>query len=212
MFIVIEGLDGSGTTTQVDRLQQRLAPRPCVTTFEPSSGPIGTMIRQALRRRLTLPGGEALDHRSLALLFAADRVDHLRAVVEPALAQEKIVISDRYVHSSLAYQGATLDPRWIDAINAQARIADLVIWLEVPVEVCAARIKTRGDAPELFETESILRQVDARYRDAMRLRPERVVRVDGTGTPEEVSARIWARVATSLEEAALEDASPAADA
>ena len=199
MFIVIEGLDGSGTTTQVERLQKSLAPRPCVTTFEPSSGPIGTMIRQGLRRRLTLPGGEALDHRSLALLFAADRIDHLRAVVEPALADEKIVISDRYIHSSLAYQGATLDPRWIDAINAQARIADLVVWLRVPVEVCAARIKARGDAPELFEAESTLRQVDARYRDAMRIRPERVVRVDGTGTPEQVSDRVWALVSEALE-------------
>lgn len=192
MFIVFEGLDGSGTTTQVDRIAQKLRAQKiaCLTTFEPSQGPIGVMIRQALRRRLMLPGGEALDHRSLALLFAADRIDHLRAVVEPALALEQVVISDRYVHSSLAYQGATLDQRWVDAINAQARTADLVIWLDVPVEECLRRMAVRGGERELFEAEATLRDVQQRYEQAIHLRPERVVRVDGTGSEEEVAARI----------------------
>lgn len=192
MFIVFEGLDGSGTTTQVQKIAARLRQLAveCVTTFEPSEGPIGVMIRQALRRRLTLPGGEALDHRSLALLFAADRIDHLTAIVEPALAQNKVVISDRYVHSSLAYQGATLDPRWVDAINAQARTADLVIWLDVPVEECVKRMNQRGDTQELFEAAETLTKVQHRYTHAMKLRPELIVRVDGTGTADEVEGRV----------------------
>lgn len=200
MFIVIEGLDGSGTTTQVAALARRLEAegRACVTTFEPSSGPIGTMIRQALRGRLSLPEGEALDHRSLALLFAADRIDHLRAVVEPALDQQKIVISDRYVHSSLAYQGATLDPRWVDAINAQARCADLVIWLDVSVEECVQRMHRRGDPRELFESQEILTQVNLRYQTAFQLRPERACRVDGHGREEDVAERIWQAVQERL--------------
>ena len=192
MFIIFEGLDGSGTTTQVQRIAERLRQQSvqCVTTFEPSEGPVGVMIRQALRRRLTLPNGEPLDHRSLALLFAADRIDHLRAIVEPALEQNKVVISDRYVHSSLAYQGATLDPRWVDAINAQARTADLVIWLDVPVEECVRRMNKRGDAQELFEAAETLAQVQQRYVHAMTLRPETIVRVDGTGTPSDVEQRV----------------------
>ena len=198
MFIVFEGLDGSGTTTQSASLARRLRERgrEVVLTHEPSEGPIGVMIRQALRRRLTLPRGEALDDRSLALLFAADRVDHLRAVVEPALARGAVVISDRYVHSSLAYQGATLDMRWVDALNAQARVADAVIWLDVPVEACLERVIRRGEEREIFENRRALEAVAARYEEAVALRPERVLRVDGVGALEDVDARVWAAISS----------------
>lgn len=194
MFIVFEGLDGSGTTTQSASIAQRLreASHEVVHTYEPSEGPIGVMIRQGLRRRLTLPQGEPLDHRSLALLFAADRIDHLRATVEPALARGAVVISDRYVHSSLAYQGATLDMRWVDAINAQARIADLVIWIDVPVDECLHRMQRRGGAEELFENRRALEAVLARYEEAIAMRPERTIRIDGVGTPDAIFERICA--------------------
>ena len=83
-----------------------------LTTREPSDGPVGTMIRQALTGRLGLPGGAGpLAPETLALLFAADRTDHLAAQVLPALAAGKVVLCDRYVLSSLAYQGATLAAR-----------------------------------------------------------------------------------------------------
>lgn len=194
MFIVFEGLDGSGTTTQSAALAQalRAAGHEVVLTHEPSEGPIGVMIRQALRRRLTLPNQEALDHRSLALLFAADRIDHLRALVEPALARGAIVISDRYVHSSLAYQGATLDMHWVDALNAQARIADLVLWIDVPVDECLRRMALRGGEAELFENQRALEPVLGRYEQAMALRPERTRRVEGVGSPDEIFASVLA--------------------
>lgn len=193
MFIVLEGIDGAGTTTQVDRLAANLRAngRSCHTTCEPSGRPIGKLIRQALQRDIVLPDGQTLDPVSLALLFAADRMDHVRAEVEPALDRGDVVISDRYVHSSLAYQGTTLDMRWIDAINAQARTADLVIWLDVPVEICMSRMAQRDQVREIYETADVLRRVQQAYERAMRIRPERVRRIDGTGSQEDVAHRIW---------------------
>lgn len=192
MFITLEGIDGSGTTTQVALLAQLLAEegRSCTTTFEPSNGEIGRLLRDALQRKVLQHDADGPDHRMLALLFAADRIDHLRRVVEPALARGEVVISDRYVHSSLAYQGASLEPRWVDAINAKARTADLVIWLDVPVEVCLERVTSRGGVREIFESEETLMAVKQRYEHAMHLRPERVVRVDGQGAPQKVAQRL----------------------
>lgn len=192
MFITLEGIDGSGTTTQVALLAQLLADEGhrCVKTFEPSDGEIGRLLRTALQKKALQHDDGAPDDRMLALLFAADRIDHLRRVVEPALARGDLVISDRYVHSSLAYQGASLEPRWVDAINAKARTADLVLWLDVPIEVCLERVASRGGVREIFESRAVLKAVKQRYEHAMHLRPERVVRVDGQGAPETVAQRL----------------------
>src|SRR5690554_6701257 len=104
MFIVLEGLDGAGTTTQVERLARSLSGEGhrVHTTREPSDGFVGVLIRQALRRRIVERTGRQLSPETLALLFATDRVDHLRDEVEPALSAGGVVISDRYVHSSIA--------------------------------------------------------------------------------------------------------------
>ncbi|HYY53573.1 MAG TPA: dTMP kinase, partial [Myxococcales bacterium] len=108
-FIALEGLDGSGTTTQAERIASvlRAQGRRVLLTREPSDGPIGTLIRLALTGRLGLPQRSGpLTEEALALLFAADRVDHLAAVIEPALERGELVVCDRYVLSSLAYQGS----------------------------------------------------------------------------------------------------------
>lgn len=201
MFITLEGIDGSGTTTQVQRLADALRAlgKTVTTTCEPSDEPIGRMIREALQRRVLQHGPEGPDPSMLALLFAADRIDHLRRVVEPALARQEIVISDRYVHSSLAYQGALLDARWVDAINAGARKADLVFWLDVPVDDALQRVASRGEATEIFEQKDVLLAVKGRYEHAIHLRPERVIRIDGAGTVERVSERLVAAVLRHLE-------------
>ena len=193
-FIVFEGLDGAGSTTQALRAAQalRTSGASVTETREPSEGPIGTLIRQALRRRLLLPDGEPLDPRSLALLFAADRIDHLRAVVEPALTAGRHVVSDRYVHSSLAYQGAELPMPWVASINAQARRADVVVFIDTPVVLCVQRIAARGAAPELYETRERLDAVRQRYDEAFALRDEPVLIVDGAGTIDEVHGRVMA--------------------
>lgn len=102
-FVVLEGLDGAGTTTQTKLLVERLTARgiPAIATHEPTSGPIGTLIRRALRHDWPRPEGELgsvepPSWATLALLFAADRLEHLQRVVDPALAQGKVVVSDRY--------------------------------------------------------------------------------------------------------------------
>jgi len=147
IFVVVEGIDGAGTTTQTNRLVATLRARglPAMATREPSDGPIGTQIRQILTGRLVIrpaAGGCAPPcWPTLALLFAADRVDHLEAEVMPNLRDGVIVVSDRYDHSSVAYQGASTDDpsvvAWIRAINAKARRPDLTLVLDVPAAVAA---------------------------------------------------------------------------
>lgn len=199
MFIVLEGLDGAGTTTQSRLLSDLLRARGKTVheTREPSDGPIGVQIRQALTRRLVGRSGDRLAPETIALLFAADRIDHVREEVAPALDAGKIVVSDRYVHSSIAYQGSELPVEWVVEINQRARPADLVVYVEVPTEVCLQRIDARGER-ELFEKAEFLAAVAERYEDAFRLRADPVVRVDGTRTIEEVHGAISEAVLARL--------------
>jgi dTMP kinase len=196
-FIVLEGIDGSGTTTQAARLAAslRASGHAVVSTREPSDGPIGVVLRQALTRRLV-----GLSDRTLALLFAADRLDHLASVVEPALAQGKVVVSDRYVLSSLAYQGMRLPLRWVETLNAAARPADLTLFLEVDPRTAARRRQGRGGTDELFDADEVQRAVARAYGRVVRkhTRAQRVVRLDGRVSPDEVAREILSRVRAVL--------------
>lgn len=189
MFIVLEGIDGSGTTTQLARVAAALRAkgRRVHETAEPSGGPIGRLVRQALR------GAERLDPEALALLFAADRVDHLAREIEPALARGEIVICDRYVGSSLVYQGAFCDADWVAEINRHARPADLTLVLDLPESEAAARRAARGGEAELFEDRRLQARLAAAYRRLGERLPAVVV-VDGRGTPDEVEARLMKEV------------------
>ncbi|MCY1047761.1 dTMP kinase [Corallococcus sp. bb12-1] len=183
-FIVLEGLDGAGTTTQTERLAAALRAdgHGVVTTREPSDGPVGTMLRQALTGRLGLPQGRGpLAPETLALLFAADRTDHLHARVLPALEEGKVVLCDRYVLSSLAYQGASLPMAWVDTVNAHAVSPDLTLFVGVDPKVAAKRRAVRGGPAELFEADEAQRRIAKQYLKAITLREkrERIVRIDG---------------------------------
>ncbi|XXF81044.1 dTMP kinase [Myxococcaceae bacterium GXIMD 01537] len=192
-FIVLEGLDGAGTTTQTERLAAALRAEghSVLTTREPSDGPVGTLIRQALTGRLGLPGGAGpLAPETLALLFAADRTDHLKAKVLPALARGQIVLSDRYVLSSLAYQGMDLPMEWVDVLNACAVAPDLTLFVGVKPEVAARRRAVRGGPEELFDADEAQRRIAKQYLAAIRQREsrERIVRLDGEQSVEAVTA------------------------
>ncbi|HSP80588.1 MAG TPA: dTMP kinase [Myxococcaceae bacterium] len=192
-FIVLEGLDGAGTTTQVERLATALRAEghAVLTTREPSDGPVGVMIRQALTGRLVLPRGAGpLAPETLALLFAADRTDHLKARVLPALEEGQVVLCDRYVLSSLAYQGASLPMAWVEEINEYAMPADLTLFVGVAPEVAARRRAARGGPEELFEADEAQRRIARQYEAALRRRGkgERVVRLDGSQSVEAVTA------------------------
>jgi dTMP kinase len=198
-FIVLEGLDGAGTTTQAERLAAALRAdgHSVVTTREPSDGPIGTLIRQALTGRLVLPGGAGpLAQETLALLYAADRTDHLKAKVLPALEAGKIVISDRYVLSSLAYQGASLSMAWVEAANGYAVAPDLTLFVQVSPAVAAQRRAARGGAKELFEEDALQRKIARQYEGAIRRREsqERIVRIDGEQSVEAVTEASLAEI------------------
>src|SRR5262245_50796325 len=136
MLIVLEGIDGAGTTTQAARVAEtlRAAGRDVHLTREPSDGPVGKLLREMLAGGHA-PAGQRIDPTTMALLFAADRADHLQREVLPALARGAIVVSDRWYHSSLAYQGEGEERAWIRTLNARARRPDLTVILDVPAEV-----------------------------------------------------------------------------
>nr|WP_216626908.1 dTMP kinase [Corallococcus exercitus] len=198
-FIVLEGLDGAGTTTQTERLASvlRAEGHAVVTTREPSDGPVGTMLRQALTGRLGLPQGRGpLAQETLALLFAADRTDHLHARILPALEQGKVVLCDRYVLSSLAYQGASLPMDWVNAVNSHAVSPDLTLFVGVDPQVAATRRAVRGGPAELFEADEAQRRIATQYLKAIELREnhERIVHIDGELSVEAVTEECLAEV------------------
>jgi len=192
MLIVLEGIDGSGTTTQAALLGERLRARgyDCVLTREPTAGAVGRLIRQALSGTLQDAEGRPSstpNQATMALLFAADRVDHNQRVIEPALAAGKIVVSDRYVLSSLLYQTLAAEPdtnadellNWLRALNSRARRADLTLVLDVSAEEAARRRASRGGPAELYETSELQRRLAQGYADAERVLPgEHLLHVD----------------------------------
>lgn len=184
-FLVLEGLDGAGTTTQAAILAKRLAAmgRRVHLTSEPSRGPLGRLVRRVLKGAVAGGGGRPLDQRALALLFAADRLDHVAGEVAPRLAAGVDVVSDRYALSSLAYQSAaTGDLGWVEALNRKAPAPDLTIFLEVRPAVALRRRFAASAQRDLYEVPAFQRRVAAAYRRALRrlrVRGERVAVVDG---------------------------------
>jgi dTMP kinase len=178
-FIVFEGIDGSGKTTQAKLLRNRLTGMglPVLSTAEPSDGPVGRTLR-SLRMR------PAADEE--ARLFAEDRADHTAHVILPALNEGRIVICDRYLYSSVAYQGARgIDPKTIMEDNEAFVVApDVIFLLQVPVDRCLERLVAgRGEGFTPFETRENLERVAGVYAD---LDDPRVVRVAGDASMEAV--------------------------
>ena len=178
MFLVIEGLDGAGTTTQTERLGKALEERgyPVHCTREPTDGPIGKLLREILT------GQHApTDATTLGLLFAADRADHLQREITPALTAGKVVISDRYYHSSLAYQGSDEDRGWIATLNERATVPDCTFFLQVDPEVAAQRRAEDSRSEELFDKLETQRRVAQGYQQVVsdRQESERIEVVDG---------------------------------
>jgi len=184
-FVVLEGLDGAGTTTQARLLAEALRAdgRTVHVTAEPSGGPVGALVRQVLTRRIAARDGAAFDPAALALLFAADRLDHLSVEIAPKLAGGVDVVSDRFTLSSLAYQGLAVgDVAWVEALNARAAAPDVTIFLRVRPEVALRRREAASLDREIFEVSTFQRRVAASYERALeRLREagEQVVVLDG---------------------------------
>ena len=191
VFITFEGGDGSGKSTQIQSVREWFASRgrEVIVTREPGGTELGTEIR-----RLVQNGPEDVDARTEALLYAADRAYHVATVIGPALERGAVVLGDRYIDSSLAYQGAarSLGVDEIASLSAwatQGLYPSLTFLLDLPPEVGARR---RTDAPDRMERESMdfherVRHQYLRLADA---EPDRIVVIDAVGTVDEVFSEI----------------------
>lgn len=201
-FLVFEGLDGSGKTTQMARLQKRLTRMgiDAVATCEPTDGPVGTLIRQILEGRI------AMDPRTLAALFAADRTDHLVTPdtgVKAVMEKGRIVLCDRYYFSSYAYHAKDMDLEWVitlNAVNAQILKPDLTLFIDVAPNTCLERIRAGRTHLDLFEKIDILTRVRDNYFAAFeRLKDQETMKVvDGNASEDEVEQAIWHQISHML--------------
>lgn len=203
LFIVVEGLDGAGTTTQGQLLARRLeaAGQRSHFTAEPSSGPIGSQIRMMLAGRLVGYQGADWDRRSLALLFAADRLDHLACNILPKLERGIHVICDRYVLSSLAYQSLDNPSEWVEQLNRYAARPDRTFFLRIRPEVALKRRQEASPGKgELFETLPQQRRIAKAYDRFLETEGarQRVTVLDGSASIDEVAAAIWDEVGRRL--------------
>ena len=194
-LIVLEGIDGSGTTTQTERLVEHLRRRgrTAVSTREPSAGPVGRLLREVLLGHHRISRDVSLDGRTMALLFAAARFDHLQREVEPILAAGNDVVSDRYLMSSLAYQAEEADREWVALLARGVRPPDLTILLDIPIEVAARRRLLAGRPEERYDADSYLRRVADNYRRMARADASAVI-LDGSAAREDVAAAVVAAV------------------
>jgi len=195
VLIALEGGEGCGKSTQAARLAARLD---AVLTREPG----GTELGERVRSLLLDPDGVPIASRAEALLMAAARAQHVDEVIRPALVAGRTVVTDRYVGSSLAYQGHGhgLDLGDVAALSAFAVAgaeADLVVLLSVPAEVAAARLTGRPDRLEALGDDFHRRVADG-FAALAAADPDRWIEVDGTGDPDEVEARVWSAAAPRL--------------
>ncbi len=198
LFISLEGIDGVGKSTQSDLLEEflRAAGREVVRTLEPGGTELGQEIRHLLLHRK----GDVAP-RAEALLYAADRAHHVATKIRPALERGEVVITDRYLDSSVAYQGAGRalkadDVRAISMFAVEGLLPHLTILLDLEASAAAERRNATGEAPDRLEREKIefFETVRQAFLDMARVEPERWLVIDARQTVDEMQAQIRARV------------------
>jgi dTMP kinase len=192
-FIVLEGPDGSGTTTHAALLAERLRAEglDVVQTAEPTDSPIGKCIRGYLA------SSEGISASPLQLLFCADRAWHVEMVIRPALAEGKVVVCDRYIPSTLVYGASQgLDTQWLRKVNSAFPAPDCLMFALPPLAVCLERIGRRSER-ELFETEILQQKIHAEYRKLADEDPSVTV-LDTSGSKQETADAVYALAMKAL--------------
>jgi dTMP kinase len=204
LFITFEGPDGSGKSTQARLLAERLRRdgHPVLETVEPGGTPIG----QQIRRILLDPANRELRPMPELLLMFASRAQNVEQSVLPALAEGKIVVSDRFTDSSIAYQGAGHQLGWdlvleVDRIACHGLVPDLTLCIDIDTQTGLARAHSRNQQHEMRyeqQTADFHQRVRAAYHELARREPARFRLIDGNGSPEDIAAKVWQEVAGAL--------------
>lgn len=197
-FVVFEGLDGSGTTTQLKRLESALsaAAIPHWTTFEPTSLPTGKLVRQVLK------GEVEARPETLARLYSADRHEHLygRGGILERLGRGELIVGDRYILSSLAYQGVSCGPDLPRLLNSAFPLPELLVYFDVPATLSMGRVEGRGEK-EIFETLAFQEKVRKAYEESLAEFGKsgmRILRIDASRSIEAVSEAVMDGIASVL--------------
>src|SRR6476469_6672117 len=201
-FIAFEGLDGSGKSTQVNLLAERLKGNglKIYTTAEPTASRIGHIIKDIFKHKM-----EA-DHRTIAALYAADRLDHLLNKTNGILKKMEegfSVVTDRYYFSSYAYQGTHMSLDWViqaNSLSAELLRPDLTVFIDVPPDVCMQRLSEGRDMIQLYESLENLHNVRSKYLEAFdKLKNEENIFItDGNRSVDAIANDVWTKVYSLL--------------
>ncbi|MBN2617058.1 MAG: dTMP kinase [Spirochaetales bacterium] len=190
-FIVLEGLDGSGTTTQLKKIEEKLSEmgKTVFSTCEPTKNEIGKLIRSVLQKKIVM------DPVTVSRLFVADRNEHIYGIngIKERTKRGEIVVSDRYLFSSLAYQSPQCGFDFVKIINSDFPLPEYLFFISTPVKECQERIHKRGDEKELFDDADYQQKVDDNYRKAIELYKNSGVKIfiiDGLKSIENITNEI----------------------
>ena len=192
-FIVFEGIDGAGTSTQIKKLVDN-APEKYIATAEPTSGPTGKFLRRMLS------GEFQVDEKTNAYLFAADRCEHIfgKGGVKELCESGKNVVSDRYFFSSLAYQSVSCGLELPQLLNSPFPLPEYLFFFDINPEISLARVNARNESKEIYENIEAQKKIAALYEKVIsmyesdsRLREEmKIIRIDASKSIEDISHKI----------------------
>ena len=195
-FIVFEGIDGAGTSTQIKKLIERDTTR-FVPTAEPTSNETGKFLRRML-------GGEfTVDEKTNAYLFAADRCEHIfgKGGVQELCESGKIVVSDRYFFSSMAYQSVSCGEELPKLLNSPFPLPEYLFYFVINPEISLSRVNARGEHKEIYETIEKQKKIAAQYEKVISEYEKntsetgmKIIRIDAEKSIEEISTEIWEKL------------------
>lgn len=190
-FIVFEGIDGSGTSTQIKKLEESF-PQKIITTAEPTKSEIGKFLRKMLS------GEFSVDEKTASYLFAADRCEHLygkNGIIEN-LQNDKIVVSDRYFFSSLAYQSVSCGKELPKLLNSPFPLPEYLFYFEINPEISLNRVNSRGEKKEIYENLEIQKKTANLYDEIIseyendKSHKMKIIRIDASKSIEEIFQKI----------------------